>query len=65
MLNFNTILKIVQGATTAGPAFGALFGQVKTLFGDDDQAKLQDAYDAARVESDAAQDDFVNAGRGD
>lgn len=65
MLNFATILKIVQGATTAAPAFTALLDQVKTLFNDNEQTELQDAYDKARGASDAAEDDFVNAGRGD
>lgn len=64
MLDFGKIMKIVQGAVGAGPAFGALLGQVKTLFGENEQAALQDAYDKARAESDDAQDDFVKAGRG-
>lgn len=64
-MDFTTILKIVQGAATAGPAFAALFAQVKTVFSDNEQDQLQDAYDQARRASDAAQDDFVAAGRGD
>lgn len=63
-LELATILKIVQAATGEGPAFGALLGQVKSLFKEKDQQTLQDAYDKAKVASNAAQDDFVKAGRG-
>ena len=64
MLSLDTILKIVKGAASAGPAFAELFGQVKTLFSEKDQATLQSAYDEAKATSDRAEDDFVKAGRG-
>lgn len=64
-MDFTTILKIVQGAVNAGPAFTELFDQVKLVFSPAEQSQLQDAYDKARAGSDAAEDDFVKAGRGD
>lgn len=63
-MDFQAVLKIVQGATTAGPAFAALLDQVIPLFAGAEQAQLKDAYAKARQNSDDAQDDFVNAGRG-
>lgn len=51
-MNFDTILKIVQGAGDVVPAFAQLFEQVLATFGEDDQAKLKDAYAAARMKSD-------------
>lgn len=63
-LNFRTILGIVQTAVSAGPAFEALFQQVLPLFSKQEQDELKSAYAKAREGSDDAQDDFVNAGRG-
>lgn len=51
-MNFETILKIVQGAGDIVPAFTQLFEQVLATFGEDDQAKLKEAYAAARAKSD-------------
>lgn len=64
MLAFSTILNIVRTATQEGPAFVALFNQVKTLFTPQEQAQLQSAYDQAMRRSDEAEDDFVKASRG-
>lgn len=52
--DFATILKIVEGAGDAVPAFKALFDQVVATFSEDDQDKLKAAYAEARAKSDAA-----------
>lgn len=52
-LDFDTVLKIVQGATQIVPAFTELFEHVVQAFGEDDQDKLKQAYAAARARSDA------------
>lgn len=51
-MNFETILKIVQGAGDIVPAFAQLFEQVLQTFSEEDQSKLKDAYAAARMKSD-------------
>jgi hypothetical protein len=61
---FSTVLNAIKLAGSATPAFDALFHQVLPLFGHAEQSQLKDAYAAARATSDAAQDDFVQAGRG-
>lgn len=68
MFNFSTILGIVQNAPkiiASAPAFKQLFDQVLTVFKPGEQAQLKDAYAKAIAESDAAQEDFTKAGRGD
>lgn len=62
-MNFATILKIVQTATDASPAFIALFNQVKTVFSPAEQAQLQGAYEAAQKRSDDAHDRLQQAAR--
>jgi hypothetical protein len=52
-LDFETVLKIVQGATQIVPAFTELFEHVVAAFGEDDQDKLKAAYADARARSDA------------
>jgi len=52
-LDFETVLKIVQGATQIVPAFTELFEHVVAAFGEDDQEKLKTAYADARARSDA------------
>lgn len=52
------ILAAIQMVGSETPAFIALFNEVKPLFGDDDQATLQKAYDDAMKASDKAHDDF-------
>ena len=52
-LDFETVLKIVQGATHIVPAFTELFEHVVAAFGEDDQDKLKAAYADARARSDA------------
>lgn len=54
MFDFNTILKIVQGAADAVPTLGALVEEVIATFGEEDQAKLKAAYADARKASDTA-----------
>jgi hypothetical protein len=63
-MNFDTVLQIVKGAATAGPAFKSLLDQVLPLFSEREQDELKSAYAAAREGSDAAQADFTEAGRG-
>lgn len=66
-MNFSTILGIIKSApaiVAQAPAFKQLFDQVLTVFKPGEQAQLKDAYAKARGESDAAQEDFTKAGRG-
>ena len=63
-MNLDAIMNAVKLAGSATPAFKSLFDQILPLFGDAEQGQLKDAYAAARKASDDAQDDFVQAGRG-
>ena len=67
-MNISTVLGIIKSAPAIiakAPAFKALFDQALTVFSPAEQSELKAAYQAARDRSDAAQDDFVQASRGD
>ena len=60
----DTIFAALKLAGVKTPAFDALFHAVLGNLSASDQEAAQSAYAAARAEADAAQDDFVDAGRG-
>lgn len=55
------ILEAIKLVGSETPAFIALFNEVKPLFGSEDQATLQTAYDAAMAQSDRQHQDFQNS----
>lgn len=63
-LSLPAIIKTVSMVGAQAPAFIELFQQVKGAFSEEDQQKLQSAYDEARAKSDDAQADFDNAKKG-
>lgn len=60
-MDFGKVLKAIELAGSALPAFQALFQQVLPLFNESDQDKLKDAYARARAASDAADADLKDA----
>jgi Sec-independent protein translocase protein TatA len=61
MVTVSTVLSAINLAGSALPAFKYLFDQVKQTFNEDDQEKLQTAYDAAKKASDEAHDALQQA----
>jgi hypothetical protein len=64
MINFAMMLNAVKLAGSATPAFKAIFDHVLPMFTGAEQDALKTAYQAARLASDDAENDFVQAGRG-
>lgn len=56
------VLRALELAGTALPAFKALFDQVLGTFSEQDQDRLKQAYEAARQRSDAAHGGVQDAG---
>ena len=62
---FATILGIIRAAQSVGPDFAALVNGIKPLFSGAQQGELQTALQEAMERSNAAQNDFVKASRGE
>lgn len=62
-MNIEAVLRAVQLAGAAAPAFKALFEEVLPLFSSADQDRLKSAYQAAQERSDAAHEDVQQAAR--
>ena len=58
------VMRALEMAGAATPAFTALFDQVKGTFGAADRATLESAYAAARRKSDAAHQGLQDAAGG-
>lgn len=67
-MNYTMILTLIRAlpqVVAAAPEFKALFDEFIKGFSDDEQEELKSAYQHARDTSDSAQQDFLDASRGD
>jgi hypothetical protein len=68
LTSFSVILRLVEQlpkVVAAAPEFKKLFDAFVATFRPHEQTQLKDAYQRAIAESDAAQEDFVKASRGE